>query len=184
METTRFDTLTRTLARLQTRRTAATLLGWGALSLLPLLGEAKKKRKKRRRKPKQSPPNTFGCIDAGKFCANAGQCCSGICQGKKGKKTCRAHDQGACLAGQGCISGGASQPCLTDAGEVGACQTTTGNAGYCAGSGDCVACVRDTDCIQFCGPQAACINCPGCITSDGVETSCVGPRPDSCQFPV
>jgi hypothetical protein len=61
--------------------------------------DARKRRKPRKRKQRAAAPNAFGCIDVGDLCQNDGQCCSGICDGKKGKRTCRAHDAGTCTAG-------------------------------------------------------------------------------------
>jgi hypothetical protein len=77
----RFEHLTRTISTMLSRRAIAGTLGLGALNL-PGLVEAKKKRKKKKKIKK----NQFGCVDVGKFCTDDGQCCSGICQGKKPKK--------------------------------------------------------------------------------------------------
>jgi hypothetical protein len=95
----------------------------------------------------------------GKFCKNSGQCCSGICSGKQGKKRCQAHDSDVCQPLQDPICSGDLPPCTTRAGNGGQCLTTTGKAGYCTLGGVCVACKKDADCVAFCGPQAACISC-------------------------
>jgi hypothetical protein len=68
------------------------LFGLSAFGL-PALAEARNKHRKRRRKVKF---NEFGCVDVGKFCKKSHQCCSGICQGKMGKKRCKSHDRGTC----------------------------------------------------------------------------------------
>jgi hypothetical protein len=142
---------------------------------------AKKKRKRKKRKPK-ARPNAFGCLEVGAACTSAAHCCSNICQGKKGKKHCKAHDTGECLAGQllgQC--GGETIPCTSSSGAPGRCEITTGNAAYCAGGGDCRPCAKDADCQALCGPQAACIQCPvGC--AGGTGTQCVGPDNVVCPL--
>ncbi|MBL8126251.1 MAG: hypothetical protein U0Z70_16085 [Thermomicrobiales bacterium] len=179
MEHDRFDRLTRMVSRQPSRRTFAGILGPAALGLAGVAqGEvASARKKKKKKKVKQ---NEFGCVDVGKFCNNAGQCCSGICQGKKGKKTCKAHNESTCVSGQaeiGC-GGGANVACQTSAGEEGQCDTTTGNAPYCVADGGCVACKKDADCVATCGAGAACIRCAGCLATG--ETACVGLKADSC----
>ena len=125
---------------------------------------AARKRGKGRPKPK-AKPNEFGCLNVGSACKRGGQCCSGICQGKKGKKRCRAHDTGSCRAGElHEVCGGADVACTTSGGQEGICTTTTGNAGYCAASGSCHECRTD----------AACARCELCENVGG--TICVFPE--------
>jgi hypothetical protein len=154
----------------QTALHAALVLGGAGL---PVGVAAKKKRKNKKRK--KIKRNAFGCVNVGNFCQNSGHCCSGICQGKKGKKKCKAHDSGDCQAGQreeAC--GGEDVFCTSSAGGLGVCDTTTGNAAYCAVSAGCFACAKDADCRGVCGPAAACIVCAGeCDDTGG--TACVGP---------
>jgi hypothetical protein len=179
VETARFDHLTRAFATLLSRRTLAGALGLGTLALPSLIDAKKKKRKKKKKKAKF---NDFDCVNVGDFCKNAGQCCSGICQGKKGKKKCKAHNASTCQPGQDvCIANIVG--CTTDTGAPGACVRTTGEAGYCQASGDCFPCQQDADCIAVCGAGAACIVCPSC-DEGGVQTACVGDSADSCQFPA
>jgi hypothetical protein len=169
MDSSRFDRWTQSLSR----RTVAGALGLGALGL-PSLIEAKKKHKHKHKKKKKVKFNDFGCANVGGFCKNSGQCCSGICSGKKDKKKCQAHNVSTCTAGQhtgGC--GGTSTLCTSSAGDEGVCETTTGNAGYCAVAGQCASCTKDADCIADFGPDAACIVCPDCLEFD---TVCVGPE--------
>jgi hypothetical protein len=178
VDTARFDALTRAVSAVLSRRTLAGVLGLGALTL-PSLADAKKK--KRKRKKKKIKRNDFGCVNVGSFCKNGGQCCSGICQGKKGKKKCKAHDQSTCQAGQTTEECGGTQnvECTTSSGVTEAtCFTTTGNAGYCGATGICVACSTDLDCVVVCGPEAACIPCTACEEDSG--TACVGVSFDSC----
>jgi hypothetical protein len=174
MDGTRFDHMTRLIA--QSRRS---LVG-GALAvaagLLAMPGvDARKKRKHKGRKQKAAAPNSFGCIDVGDLCQTAAQCCSGICAGKRGKKTCRAHDVGGCQGNalsEGC--GDHDVACTTSDGKPGLCATTTGNAGYCATGGDCYACATDLDCQRAAGGNlgatAACIQCTYCEVTGG--TAC------------
>lgn len=182
MKHPRFDAVTRLLGALPSRRhllsgLVATALGLGAVRLPDLDARKKKRRHKKRKKIKQlaAAPNAFGCIDVGELCQSDGQCCSGVCAGKEGTKTCRAHDVGDCAAGaalQGC--GGADVECMTGAGLQGFCATTTGNAGYCQTAAECYVCQTDVDCQAASGgelgPTAACIQCAECATTGG--TAC------------
>jgi hypothetical protein len=180
MHGSQFDNLIRSLTGSRRR-----LLGGGVALVAGQLGVfgagAKKKRKKR--KLKKAKPNAFGCLDVGKACKNESQCCSNLCQGKKGKKHCQAHDQSTCQAGQTLetCDGEANVSCTTSGGGPGLCLSTTGNAGYCFASGDCFACTKDADCEPACGPGAACIVCAEpCFARGG--TFCAGAVPDSCDF--
>ena len=176
MDRDRFDHLARSLATLLTRRRLAGVFGLGALALPGLIGAKKRHKQKRKKKIKR---NDFGCVNVGKFCKRNGQCCSGICRGKKSKKKCKAHDTGGCQAAlHEADCGGVDVPCVTSTGEEGVCDATTGKAPYCTRRGDCFACSKDADCAPFCGPQGACIICSGCGS-----TACVGPSEDSCTFP-
>ena len=189
------------LAAPASRRVAGRVLaGLAVAGALAQVSEAvaKNGKKGKKHKPKKKPKfNAFGCVDVGGFCTSSRQCCSGICQGKKGRQTCQAHNAGIgkCAAGisdfcadpdGGLIAGTA---CTTSADEQGLCFTTTGNAPYCAGSepeASCspttiVPCKKDKDCQRFCGPDAACIQCPACKKDFGVETACAGPD-NSCLF--
>lgn len=178
MEHDRFDQLARSLSRKRSRRALAGLLGLGTLGLaggarVEVTSARKKKNKKKVKK------NELGCVDVGKFCKNAGQCCSGICQGKKDNKKCKAHGESTCVSGQvESFCGGTNVTCQTPNGNEGQCDTTTGNAGYCVADGDCFACRKDADCVTQCGADAACIQCAGCVETGGF--ACVGPESGSC----
>jgi hypothetical protein len=175
LELSRFDRWTRTVSTVLSRRGLAGALALAATAI-PGLAEAKNKKKKR----KKIKRNALGCVNVGNLCKNAGQCCSGICTGKKGKKRCKAHDTGGCQAGDLCPSDLVA--CTTSTGDAGACRRTTGNAGYCAAGGDCFPCTKDADCQGVCGLQAACIViCVGCGPSN---TACAAPSGDSCDFPM
>jgi hypothetical protein len=152
--------MTRSLAAPSSRRKAlagVALLGHVA-GMVPDGATAKKRRK--RKKVKR---NEFGCVNVGRFCRKASQCCSGICQGKKGKKTCKAHDTGDCQPGPTFEECGAEEnvPCINSNGNEGRCATTTGNAGYCSNAATISVppCTRDADCEDF-DPRAACVLCP------------------------
>jgi hypothetical protein len=168
MDGMHFDSWARTVSSVLSRRTFGGVLTLGALALPSLIGaKNKKKRKKITR-------NSFGCVNVGKFCKNAGQCCSGICQGKKGEKKCRAHDSGGCTAAQDTCVDPANADCVTSAGGAGICTRTTGNAGFCTPVlFACIACTHDAECRQYCGPGAACIVCADQCAETG-HTLCTG----------
>lgn len=178
MDSSRFDHFTRSLAGSRRSLVGGTL----ALSL-GLIGsssiDARKKRK--RKKPRhangipQAPPNAYGCLNVGDPCTSPGECCSGLCEGTKGRRTCRAHDAGDCQAGtelEAC--GGTEIPCTNGKGDDGVCATTTGNAGYCLYTLDCYPCKTDVECQRanggFFGPTAACVTCTACDQTGG--TAC------------
>lgn len=176
MEHRRFDQLVRTLSTYQSRRGLLGALGLGALVSPDAVGARKKKKK--------AKFNEFGCVNVAEFCKNSNQCCSGLCEGKKGKKRCSAHDSGTCQAGQNACDDAVATPCVSSSGvNTAACDTTTGNAPYCTADGDCFACKKDADCVPFCGPQAACIRCADCA-NEGVTTACVSPTVNGCTFPM
>lgn len=170
MENQAFDRMTRAIATRLPRRTLAGLLGLGAAGLgasgLGDFADAKRKKKKVKR-------NSFNCVDVGKFCKNNGQCCSGLCQGKKKNKKCKAHDQSTCQPGQDeCL--GLNVTCTTTTGRAGKCVTTTGKAPYCYDNGDCAPCEKDSDCVALVGAGAACIVCADCLALNPQGTACVG----------
>ena len=149
MDSARFGRMTRAFSLLLSRRALARALGAGAL-IVPRPTQARKRKKRVKR-------NAFGCVNVEGFCQNAGQCCSNICQGKKGNRTCRAHDTGECQARQ------KGSPCTTSDDRGGTCDVTTGNAGYCVGGtfGDVQQpfCARDPDCQARSGDvRAACLS--------------------------
>jgi hypothetical protein len=177
MDRTRVDGLTRSVSTMLSRRTLAGALGMGALAL-PGLTDAKKKHK--HEKKHKVELNDFGCVDVGTFCKNDDQCCSGVCQGKKGKGTCQSHDQSTCQPGQD-ICAGTEVDCTTESGDRGECAITTGKSPYCETSGDCFNCAKDADCVPFCGEGAACTVCASCAT-EGTQTACVGTGTTLCTF--
>ncbi len=189
MRAQHFDQVTRVLGRTRPRRHL--LLG---LALSPFArfvapdrppeAAARKRhehKNKKRKKDKPPKPNAFGCLDVGIACKTAAQCCSNICEGKPGKRKCRAHDASSCSAGaQSDECGGTDVSCTTSFLEPGVCGTTTGNAGYCfpgTGGSECFACTTDVECQQveggLFGPSAACIQCADCSETGG--TACAGP---------
>jgi hypothetical protein len=162
-----FDGLTRTVSTALSRRSLASALSLGALSL-PALAAAKKKRKSK----KKNKRNAFGCVNVGKACRGKDRlCCSGICKGKKPKQgakdrsRCVAHDTGGCLPGTYHCDD--LVPCTTSAGNFGGCATTTGQAGYCSDGfpGFAQPCLRDADCREALGGSAACVYCPSSGTA-------------------
>lgn len=177
VNTLRFDQLTRAISFLLSRRALAGVLGLHALGV-PALVDARKKKRKKKKKAKF---NEFGCVNVGGFCKNDGQCCSGICSGKKDKKKCQAHDERTCQALA--VTCEQEIECFTETGNNGECYTTTGNAGFCADSGGCFPCSKDADCQPFCGPRAACVQCAECVAQVDAPTACLGAT-GSCQLPL
>lgn len=168
MDDVSFGRLTLLLNRLISRR--ATVVVLGALSL-PGLADARKRRRKRNKRKKKLTFNAFGCVDVGKYCKSSGQCCSGICEGKKARRKCQAHDTGGCPADQFLCVEGAEVACPDLPGAW--CFRTTGNASFCGfgGRAACVACTQDPDCETDFGPGAACVVCSECQAITG--TLCV-----------
>lgn len=147
----RFAAVTRAVRSIPSRRDVLRGLAGAGLGLgiarLPDLAEAKKKRKrKHKKKEKKVRPNEFGCFEVGDPCRSEADCCSGICEGKKGKLTCRAHDTGTCK------QDGQLVPCnnRTTCG----CLHTTAGSDICSelfvpGGSACAACQRDADCLAL-----------------------------------
>jgi hypothetical protein len=178
MDSVRFDRLTRSVSTVLSRRTLAGALGLGAL-VRPDLADAKKHKKRKKKKIKR---NDFGCVNVGGFCKNSGQCCSGICSGKKDKKKCQAHDASTCQVGQTFTQCGGAENvgCTSTGGNTDStCVTTTGTAAYCAGAATCAPCKTDADCEAVCGAGAACFPCAAECPDDG-GTACAGRSEDSC----
>ncbi len=130
------------------RGLAGTGLGLGMARWHPTT-EARKKRKKRKKKDK---PNAFGCLSVDKTCKNAGQCCSGICDGKKEKRRCRTHGTGTCEQDAPGLCTAQNPELLTCNNNANCrCIRTTAGSNFCyderseAGS-DCADCQQDADC--------------------------------------
>jgi hypothetical protein len=182
----RFDPLAHAVGGVPSRRAilrhvAGVGFGLGSAGL-PIVAATKRQRKAKRRNAKIEL-NAYGCVNVGDFCRNAGQCCSGLCKGKKRRKRCRAHDSEGCEAGATsglCAVGLQDVACTTSRGAPGICYTTTGNAGICAvAHGDarlCRECAEDVECQALFGPGAACVPCPGDCPATG--TRCVTPDPN------
>jgi hypothetical protein len=160
-----FDDVTRTLTSLLTRRNALRALAGvgfslGGLRLAEVAGARKKRQ--RRKKTRKVKPNQFGCLEIGDPCQNADQCCSGICQGKKGKKRCRAHDIGTCDQDRPgyCAEGNPNDAACN--GGQGACFRTTSGSNICINNLDCRECQKDADCVALgYPPGAACVQVSG-----------------------
>jgi hypothetical protein len=120
-----------------------------------------------------------GCRNAGKTCRRGDECCSGICKGKRGKRTCRAHGAGTCRAGANYCREGLTAVCNGSAECL--CFVTTGAARFCGAKNGtvCAACRKDTDCDAVTGPGSACIEAterPFCGCDNlGFGTACIAP---------
>lgn len=186
--TWRFPVIAQHFAELLRGSTAPrrAVLGGGLVTVAGRLGlrdgEARKRRSRKKR-PKKPKPNVYGCLSVGASCKRADQCCSGICEGKKGKWKCRAHDTGTCdqRADGYCEAG---NPYLAQCNGGGClCFRTTGGSRICAGSVQCEACQRDTDCLALgyppgsaCAPVSGDLACAdiceagmACVTPCGPE---------------
>jgi hypothetical protein len=183
----RFDTDLRSLFRAPSRRAvfrglAGTGLVLGIARMSDLV-EAKKKRK-HKKKLKKAKPNAFGCLSVGKLCRNVVQCCSGVCNGRKGKRTCRAHGTGVCdQQAEGICT--AVNPRLSACNNAGtcACFETTAGSNFCGNQvvdRACAECKKDADCEALGFPAgSACIpffqgNCVGSCESGMI---CLPPCP-------
>jgi hypothetical protein len=195
----RVPTLSRSLASIPSRRDVLRGLVGAVFGLgvgrVPDFAEAKKKKGKKKR-PKKAKPNAYACLSVGVECKNAGQCCSGICQGKK----CRAHDTGTCgqdLQGWclvGAAEDGARHICNNN--QLCRCHRTTAGSVFCADffpSDDpgvdprCVDCQKDADCLALgfppgsaCAPVSQGYFCAGaCPTGMACLTPCGYEPPDT-----
>jgi hypothetical protein len=147
----RFDAVTRAWHEGASRRRVlrglgGVGLGWGATWLTH---GAEAKTKQGKDKPK---PNKYGCLEVGDACGRSSQCCSGLCEGKPGMKTCRAHGTGTCnQSRQGfCTNPDLLQVVCNNRSDCG-CFRTTAGSNFCAelfhetGS-QCADCQSDADC--------------------------------------
>lgn len=180
----RFERMMRVLTAIPSRRDVLrglTGMGLGLTAArLPAGADARKKRKGTKKKPR---PNRFGCFGVGDRCKRADQCCSGICDGKKGKRRCRAHDTGTCKQGGPEICSIDPPPALTcNNGAECRCFRTTAGSIACAKfinrELNCADCARDADCAALGFP-------PGTVCaplSVGIcAGQCEGGR--ACLFP-
>jgi hypothetical protein len=183
----RFDDLTRALTHIHSRRQllrglVAAGLGLGTVRRSDVAIAKKKHKHKHTKRHKAPQPNAYGCLEVEVACTSADECCSGICEGATGNKTCRAHDTGDCRPGdreESCAASGFDIRCTTSTGDPsGYCDTTTGNAAYCVYDAPCFPCRKDLDCQAFCGPQAACIRCDSCPEG----TACAAPGEPGCTI--
>ena len=156
MDSDTFDGIVRSLTRSRRFILSGPLaLAFAVTGLIPPDVAARGKSKS---KPKPKP-NKYGCLDVGDPCGRSTQCCSSVCKGKPGKKTCRAHDESICTPRKNYCTSGVVAQCSTDG--LSACYLTTGKAAFCGyhqlGSWECRRCSRDTQCQEEFGPGAACI---------------------------
>ncbi len=161
METQQFDAWTRSLLA---RRPVLRILSLGAVATV-LSGGVK-----------QAAGAAATCVAVKKRCRRASQCCSGVCRGPNGRKTCRAHDVDTCrLAHDRCEFGTGAPLCAGDAQCV--CLVTTGGAPYCGAAVQCDAeCERDSDCAGVTGEGAACVKVQG-------PDCCAGLVGNRCAIP-
>jgi hypothetical protein len=167
MDDVQLDAAAIRLAQLVTRRGAITTLA--ATATAGLLG-------------RESADAAAACVHVGNRCKHAAQCCSGICHGSRGKKSCRSHGAGTCAPNQDdfCTDRDIQRANCNQTPGC-SCYTTTGGARFCGqdASAFCPTtgtCARDADC----GVDNACavklLACGGCPTSSGINF-CIQPCP-------
>ena len=174
MDQNSFGFLTRALVSKPSRREVlrglvGVGLGPGVLHA-PLIADARKKRKRQKARPKVAP-NSYGCLEVDDPCETADECCSGVCEGKKGKQRCQAHDIGTCnQVFPGLCS---NPPTIASCNDSSTCYClrTTANSNFCAqlGKTHCTACSKDSDCIAEGMPAGS-----ACISTSGIicQTEC------------
>ncbi len=165
MDADRFDALTRALtgAEFSRRRLLMGVAGSTLAAVAVALGVA------------EADAIHYGCRHVGKPCRRNDQCCSSLCRGPQGRKTCRTHNVGTCtVAKDFCRTG--TFGCGEDACF---CFRTTGGANFCStGGGSCMACTRDAQCeIALATRGAACVdnshgNCTSCSEGTGCAFPC------------
>jgi hypothetical protein len=156
-----FRAIARSISETPSRREVLRGLAGVGLGMLhiPEFADAKKKRKRKKRKPKATP-NSYGCLEVDDPCKSAEQCCSGVCEGKKGKKWCLAHGIGSCdQTAQGfCLGDPVQAPCGNSPHCV--CTKTTAGSNFCGSRlppSNRAECKKDADCeTQGYPPGSAC----------------------------
>jgi hypothetical protein len=170
MEIKRLETVIRALTVLPSRRGVLRGLAGTGLGLVrwPSPAEAKKKRKRKNKRKVKF--NDFGCVNVGGFCKNDEQCCAGICEGKKGKRKCKAHGTGTCdqEGPRLCTS---PNPVLLKCNNSAdcACIRTTAGSNFCSSelAIECADCQQDADCEALGFP-------PGSACAPTSEGGCAG----------
>ena len=164
MDAPGFDALTRALVTTGTRRRA---LRAGLVAALGLAG---------------GPLGVQGaaaCRARGETCRRGSQCCSGLCRGPRGRKTCRrAPLQGTCTIASS-VCAGTLTPCGNDNGFDCLCRVTARGTAFCGSleTGACIACGSNADCEQARpGSGWVCTRCATC--PDTGNRACIAPCPD------
>lgn len=171
MDQPRLGVMTRMLSSIPSRRDVLRGLAAAGLGLRVLLLQepaAANRKRKRKNKKKKAKPNAFGCLSVNKICKNAEQCCSGICDGKKGKRKCRAHDTGTCrqhVAGV-CQTGTPFGPTCNNRADC-HCFRSTAGSNVCSLGAPCADCQTDADCLALKFP-------PGTACAPISEGLCAG----------
>lgn len=116
---------------------------------------------------------TPDCRGNGRPCQGGSQCCSGVCGGRRGLRTCRAAPgQGICTIRDVASDGTLSTRCDDDSGAACFCYLTSRDTALCGEyPGACSACSGDADC----GPEERCIRSPECVGSRACVRACPSP---------
>jgi hypothetical protein len=172
MDGSHFDDVVRSLK--ESRRS---LLGGAIAAATGGIGvriaEARKRGKQRKKRKPRARPNQYGCLEIDDPCKTAEQCCSGICEGKKGKKRCRAHGAGTCKPQPGVCTDPDPGYGTCNNDNFCYCHRTTANSIYCANQAhtDCADCRKDADCVALGYPVgSACIPYSEGICSGACES--------------
>lgn len=148
MKQQRFDAVVMELVEERyPRRHALVAVGWATLAgLLAHFGGGRQ------------ATAAVACLKVGKKCRRAKQCCSGVCRGRRGDKTCRRHGAGTCK----------------QEGQHLVCTAPDITLSHCNNNSDC-ACVRTTAGTNFCGDfffPSGCTTCSGCAVCER-DADCV-----------
>jgi hypothetical protein len=164
MEGTTFDSFTRAMSRVVTRRGAGAL-AVGVASWLGAEHDGEAKRKKKKKKKPQCDRCGSACCAAGEICVIRGaageQCVPAI-------RTCTAADNKCDPASYGGLWCDSAKHCD--------CFVTTSGAVACLGpteSTSCGNCTRDEDCTAQYGAGSACVQAgPGCTLTGCTQGFC------------
>jgi hypothetical protein len=166
MDNNRINATARAVSRWTTRRGAITILAGGVVAVLFRRDDA---------------DAAGGCANVRNRCKRDAQCCSGICKGPNGKKTCRDHGVGSCAPTQDGLCMDLDYGRANCNQTVGcSCYTTSGGARFCGQDETAFCpsvgtCKRDPDC----GAGAACAVkqtfCKGCPSTANGPTFCILP---------
>ena len=127
-----------------------------------------------------SAADAAACGSEGDPCRRRGDCCSGLCQGPKGKRRCRARGVGTCQQGEDSCRANPDDVPRCNGKDFCGCFVTTGGSSFCGTGGDRARCRSDADCVARGFPKgSACIEANRGICGENCAelsgTACVLP---------